>query len=92
MATKKNPTNADIYRALGALDEKVDAIHIQVRSTNGRVTRLEQWKNGLDAVAQYKKDSGTGAKTSLSPLEKKLIAIIMALITLAGAAIAAGKV
>lgn len=51
-----NPTNADIMQTLGRIEEKVDAVQIQATKTNGRVTSIEEWKNGIQAVEQYKKE------------------------------------
>lgn len=61
---ERNPTNADIYEKLGALEAVQIATLAQVQKTNGRVTKLENWKNKLDIIADYKKtDKSTGDKT-----------------------------
>lgn len=68
MAQRKTPTNADIYRTLGQIDEKLEQIHAQVKRTNGRVTVIEKWKEsqefGEAAVEAYK------AKHPQTPQEK----------------------
>ena len=56
--TDRNPTNADIYEKLGKLEAVQIATLEQVQKTNGRVTKLEKWKDKLDVIADYKKDNG----------------------------------
>lgn len=71
MNTQFEPTNAEIYEKLGSIEgkfnavlqdqnTKIDAILVQVKETNGRVTRLERWKDKLDTIADYKKENGQG--------------------------------
>ncbi len=100
MATsnKKNPSNNEIFMAIGALQEKVDAIHIQTKKTNGRVTRLEQWKEKADVIANYLKEHPAALEKTpqerqdvWTKREKTLLAIISSLITIVGGLIAAGK-
>lgn len=67
---KANPTNADIYR-------KLDGV-------SNRVTTLEEWKRGLDiakqAVDEYKKDE-TANRTAQQKRELlKQAGIVLALI------------
>lgn len=57
--TDRNPTNADIYEKLGKLEAVQIATLEQVQKTNGRVTKLEKWKDKLDVIADYKKDNGS---------------------------------
>ncbi len=61
--TPKEPSNSEIYEKLGSIEGKfqgqLDAILTQVKHTNGRVTRLEKWKDKLDVIADYKKDNGS---------------------------------
>ena len=67
----KEPTNSAIMEKLGKLegtlnarmnsaDLRSDAILEQVKYTNGRVTKLERWKEKLDVIADYKKENGEG--------------------------------
>ncbi len=71
MNTRHEPTNAEIYEKLGSIEgrfnavlqdqnTKIDAILVQVKQTNGRVTRLERWKDKLDIIADYKKENTQG--------------------------------
>lgn len=71
MNTNFEPSNAEIYEKLGSIEgkfnavlqdqnTKIDAILVQVKETNGRVTRLERWKDKLDIIADYKKENGQG--------------------------------
>lgn len=54
----KEPTNADLYEKLGAMEERLADILKQVKRTNGRVTVLEKWKDKLDIIDGYKKENG----------------------------------
>jgi hypothetical protein len=62
MDNPKEPTNADLYERLGRMEastsERLDSILEQVKKTNGRVTRLEKWKERLDIIEVYKKENG----------------------------------
>lgn len=58
-----NPTNNDILDAVIALAGEVSSVKEialatkkQAEKTNGRVTKVEDWKNALIAVEQYKKE------------------------------------
>lgn len=92
----KQVSNADIYTALGRLDEKVDQIHDQVRRTNGRVTKLEldeAKRQGQEG--EREKESGRivtpAEKEGWTSREKTLTAIITALLAIVGALVGAGK-
>lgn len=62
MATNKaNPTNSDIMQAIGELKGEAKIIRKQVEKTNGRVTKIEEWKNALQAVERYKKENKDNA-------------------------------
>lgn len=62
MDNTKEPTNADLYERLGRMEastsEQLDSILEQVKKTNGRVTKLEKWKERLDIIEVYKKENG----------------------------------
>jgi hypothetical protein len=71
MNTHREPTNAEIYEKLGSIEGrvtvvledqniKINEILKQVKETNGRVTRLERWKDKLDVIADYKKENSQG--------------------------------
>lgn len=81
--TERKPTNSDIYEKLGKLEAVQIATLEQVQKTNGRVTRLEKWKDKLDVIADYKKDNGSD-KTSGIDSQK----IIMYALGLLGTALA----
>lgn len=78
--SKKNPTNYDIYQFLGRLDEKVEAVHVQTLKTNGRVTIIENWKRGIEAVDSYKKENPVKTtqevKEGWTTREKQLVAFL----------------
>lgn len=64
MPNQPEPTNADLYERLGTMEatfnsQLVDILN-QVKKTNGRVTRLERWKERFDIIAEYKKENGDG--------------------------------
>lgn len=89
MVNKKNPTNADIYQKLGGIQQVVKETNEQAKLTNGRVTELEAWKRGLEAIDQYKREhprlqtkaeGWTAREKSLVALISTLIAIITAMI------------
>lgn len=67
---KKNPTNADIYR-------KLDDV-------SNRVGVLEEWKRGLDiakqAVDEYKKDEQSRRESNQRREVLKQVGIILALV------------
>jgi len=62
MDNPKEPTNADLYERLGKMEastsEQLESILDQVKKTNGRVTKLEKWKERLDIIEVYKKENG----------------------------------
>lgn len=62
MNTQQEPTNAEIYEKLGNMESRLDAILIQVKETNGRVTKLERWKDKLDTIAEYTKENKDGER------------------------------
>lgn len=59
-----DPSNSELYEKLGRMeskfDEKLSNILAQVQKTNGRVTRLEKWKDKLDVIADYRKENVNG--------------------------------
>lgn len=61
MNMNKEPSNAEIMEKLGNIESRFDVrlqdILEQVKRTNGRVTRLEKWKDKLDIIADYTKES-----------------------------------
>lgn len=94
MAEKKNPTNTDIYRALGRLDEKISEIHSQVKRTNGRVSTLEIWKQGVDAVDLYKRENRPTkqeVKEGWTARDKALTAIITVLVSIIATLVGTGR-
>lgn len=96
MATsKKHPTNADIYKLLGQHGEQIDAILKQVRSTNGRVTAIERWKEKIENIDEYKREhlnkTPEEVKNVWTTREKTLVAIIMALLSMVSILVGTGK-
>lgn len=105
MANKKsppNPTNRDIWERLGGMGEQLDAIHKQAKATNGRVTRLEQWKTGLDIIEVYKRDHPVETRVQTTEeiksqesgwtnRERFLTSVILALLAIMGALVGTGK-
>lgn len=62
-----NPSNSDLYEKIAEFHAstkmQLDAIEAQVRRTNGRVTKLEKWKDKLDIIAEYTKEEKIDGKT-----------------------------
>lgn len=62
--TDPEPSNAAIMEKLGRIEAKFDGqlsdILEQVKTTNGRVTKLEHWKEKLDIIADYTKENHQG--------------------------------
>lgn len=58
------PSNSEIMEKLGNIETRFDIrltdILTQVQKTNGRVTKLEKWKEKLDIIADYTKENGKG--------------------------------
>jgi len=54
------PSNSEIMEKLGNIESKFDVrlkdILEQVKYTNGRVTKLERWREKLDIIADYRKE------------------------------------
>lgn len=95
MPTRKTPTLADIWQKLGAQDEKLEAIHEQVKATNGRVGTLEQKERDRTFAERYVEKHPVPTvqeeKGKWTAREKTLTAIILSLIALTSAAIGTGK-
>lgn len=58
------PTNADIYKFMGRIDQRLDSmqgeiegIHTQTKLTNGRVTKLERRNERIDDRVQWEKEN-----------------------------------
>lgn len=58
------PSNSEIMEKLGSIEARFDVrltdILEQVKRTNGRVTKLEKWKEKLDIIADYTKENRRG--------------------------------
>ena len=58
------PSNSEIMEKLGSIEARFDVrltdILEQVKRTNGRVTKLEKWKEKLDIIADYTKQNQKG--------------------------------
>ena len=58
------PSNSEIMEKLGNIESKFEVrltdIYEQVKKTNGRVTKLERWKEKLDIIADYTKQNQKG--------------------------------
>lgn len=58
------PSNSEIMEKLGNMEARFDVrlhdILEQVKKTNGRVTKLERWKEKLDIIADYTKENKRG--------------------------------
>ena len=58
------PSNSEIMEKLGNIESKFEVrltdIYEQVKKTNGRVTKLERWKEKLDIIADYTKENRRG--------------------------------
>jgi len=59
-----SPTNADIMNAIAEIKTQLAVVETistatktQAEKTNGRVTKIEEWKNALEAVDRYKKEN-----------------------------------
>lgn len=63
MTTQNEPTNSEIMEKLGSIEAsfavRLESILDQVKKTNGRVTKLEKWKEKLDIIEIYKKENGS---------------------------------
>lgn len=88
MSGNTEPTNADLYERLGKMEAntniQLESILSQVKKTNGRVTRLEKWKEKLDIIEVYKKENGT----ILVPKEVDWQKIVLYALGLVGTALA----
>lgn len=69
-----SPTNSDIFNAVMSLKSEVavvktitEATKLQAEKTNGRVTKIEEWKNALQAVESYKKENPTQSQQINAP-------------------------
>jgi len=58
----QEPSNSDLYEKLGRMEatfeNRLDDILAQVQRTNGRVTKLEKWKDKIDIIDVYKRENG----------------------------------
>lgn len=54
-------TNNDIMEKLGGIEARLVAVQVQAEKTNGRVNSIENWKNALEAIDQYKRDNPVAA-------------------------------
>lgn len=76
---EQNPTNADLYQTMGTILERIDQNHTyyktelseikkQAKLTNGRVTKLEKWREELNIAQKAIQDYKNGNKSSQSLL------------------------
>jgi hypothetical protein len=49
-----------IFERLGGIDTKLDTIYEQTKKTNGRVTKLEEWREKMDINDAYGKGLSKG--------------------------------
>lgn len=96
------PTNADIFKALGTIDQRLKnidgelkGIHIQTQKTNGRVTRLEQRNEREDDRKEWQKEQDSKIGDPIPTLTRTpegqtvdLTKIILALIGLSSSLVA----
>jgi len=84
----KEPSNSDLYEKLGRIEAKFDVrlgdILSQVQRTNGRVTKLEKWRDRLDIIEVYKKENNV----TLIPKEVDWQKIVLYVLGLLGTALA----
>ena len=103
MTNQKRPTIADVYKALGTLQQdvgtvksEVKKVHEQTRKTNGRVTKLEEkeLRRSIEEELYDKHDikSPKEEKEGWSAREKTLTAIITALLAIVSALIGASQI
>lgn len=82
------PSNSDLYEKLGRIEAKFETrlndILSQVQKTNGRVTKLERWRDRLDIIEVYKKENNT----VLIPKEVDWQKIVLYVLGLLGTALA----
>lgn len=79
----KEPSNADLYEKMGEMHAtfttRLDDILAQVQRTNGRVTKLERWREKLDIIEVYKKENGI-TKTPIEVDWQKLMLVTLGII------------
>ncbi len=82
------PSNSDLYEKLGKMEATFETrlkdILAQTQKTNGRVTKLEKWRDRLDTIEVYKKENNT----ILVPKEIDWQKIVLAALGLLGTALA----
>ncbi len=85
------PSNSEIMEKLGNIESKFEVrlkdILEQVKYTNGRVTKLEKWKEKLDIIADYKKEETVNGKTETVVDWQKLLMYALGLVATALAVI-----
>lgn len=85
------PSNSEIMEKLGNIearfDQRLKDIYEQVKKTNGRVTKLEKWKEKLDIIADYKKEETVNGKTETVVDWQKLLMYALGLVATALAVI-----
>jgi len=82
------PSNSDLYEKLGRMEAKFEIrlndILSQTQKTNGRVTKLEKWRDRLDIIEVYKKENNV----TLIPKEVDWQKIVLYVLGLLGTALA----
>ena len=96
-----NPTNNDIMQTLldinnqmGGMRSTLISVEEQTKKTNGRVTKIEEWKNAIQAVETYKKENAPATAITAKKVyvnkwltSDKLIAGVVAVLMAAALAI-----